>query len=210
MSDQARGIRREMGPLGFKYVGLNGKVIRNAAELKRIRSLAVPPAWTDVWICADPRGHLQATGRDARGRKQYRYHPDWRACRDENKYDRMQSFAAALADIRKRTRIRPRPAGAPAGEGAGDRGAVAREEPDPRGQRRVRQGEPVFRPDDAPQQSRGRQGLDTEVRVPREERRPPQRRRQRPPARAHRQAVPRPARARNCFSTSTTMARTRT
>ena len=82
-----------MGPLGFKYIGLNGKVIRNAAELKRIRSLAVPPAWTDVWICADPRGHLQATGRDARGRKQYRYHPDWRACRDENKYDRMQAFA---------------------------------------------------------------------------------------------------------------------
>ena len=103
VSDQARGIRREMGPLGFKYVGLNGKVIRNAAELKRIRSLAVPPAWTDVWICADPRGHLQATGRDARGRKQYRYHPDWRACRDENKYDRMQQFAAALPDIRKRT-----------------------------------------------------------------------------------------------------------
>ncbi len=103
VSDQGRGIRREMGPLGFKYVGLNGKVIRNAAELKRIRSLAVPPAWTDVWICADLRGHLQATGRDARGRKQYRYHADWRACRDENKYDRLQSFAAALADIRKRT-----------------------------------------------------------------------------------------------------------
>jgi DNA topoisomerase I len=103
VSDQARGIRREMGPLGFKYIGLNGKMIRNAAELKRIRSLAVPPAWTDVWICADPRGHLQATGRDARGRKQYRYHPDWRACRDENKYDRMQQFAAALPDIRKRT-----------------------------------------------------------------------------------------------------------
>jgi DNA topoisomerase I len=103
VSDQARGIRREMGPLGFKYIGSNGKMIRNAAELKRIRSLAVPPAWTDVWICADPRGHLQATGRDARGRKQYRYHPDWRACRDENKYDRMQQFAAALPDIRKRT-----------------------------------------------------------------------------------------------------------
>jgi DNA topoisomerase I len=103
VSDQARGIRREMGPLGFKYIGSNGKMIRNAAELKRIRSLAVPPAWTEVWICADPRGHLQATGRDARGRKQYRYHPDWRACRDENKYDRMQQFAAALPDIRKRT-----------------------------------------------------------------------------------------------------------
>ncbi len=101
--DDSRGIRRVMGPLGFKYIGPNGKVIRTAAELKRIRSLAVPPAWTDVWICADARGHLQATGRDARGRKQYRYHPEWRACRDENKYDRMQAFAAALPHIRKRT-----------------------------------------------------------------------------------------------------------
>src|SRR5918993_186629 len=101
--DDSRGIRREMGPLGLKYIGPNGKVKRNAAELNPFRSLAVPPAWTNVWICADPRGHLQATGRDARGRKQYRYHPDWRACRDENKYDRMQAFAAALPDIRKRT-----------------------------------------------------------------------------------------------------------
>lgn len=101
--DGARGIRREMGPLGFRYVGLDGKVIRKAAELKRIRMLAIPPAWTDVWICADPRGHLQATGRDARGRKQYRYHNDWRACRDETKFDRMQAFAAALPGVRERT-----------------------------------------------------------------------------------------------------------
>jgi len=101
--DDARGIRREMGQLGFKYIGLNGKVVRNAAELKRIRALAVPPAWTDVWICADPRGHLQATGRDARRRKQYRYHPEWRTCRDENKYDRLQAFAASLPTIRRRT-----------------------------------------------------------------------------------------------------------
>jgi DNA topoisomerase-1 len=101
--DDARGIRREMGPLGFRYIGVDGKVIRKAADLKRIRALAVPPAWTEVWICADPRGHLQATGRDARGRKQYRYHPDWRVCRDETKYDRMQQFAAALPGIRQRT-----------------------------------------------------------------------------------------------------------
>jgi DNA topoisomerase-1 len=101
--DDQRGIRRVMGPLGFKYVGPDGKVIRKAAELKRIRSLAVPPAWTEVWICADPRGHLQATGRDAKGRKQYRYHPEWRVCRDETKFDRMQAFAAALPGIRRRT-----------------------------------------------------------------------------------------------------------
>ena len=101
--DDRRGIRREMGPLGFRYRGADGKLIRSAAELKRIRTLAIPPAWTDVWICADPRGHLQATGRDARGRKQYRYHNDWRASRDETKFDRMQAFAAALPGIRKQT-----------------------------------------------------------------------------------------------------------
>jgi DNA topoisomerase-1 len=77
--------------------------VRNAADLKRIRALAIPPAWTHVWICRDPKGHLQATGRDARGRKQYRYHVDWRACRDETKFDRMQAFAGALPAIRART-----------------------------------------------------------------------------------------------------------
>jgi DNA topoisomerase I len=92
-----------MGPLGFRYVSPDGKTIRKASELKRIRALAIPPAWTDVWICADPRGHLQATGRDARGRKQYRYHPDWRVCRDETKFDRMQAFAGKLPAIRRRT-----------------------------------------------------------------------------------------------------------
>jgi DNA topoisomerase-1 len=97
------GIRRQMGALGFKYVRPDGRVIRRPCELKRIAKLAVPPAWTDVWICPDPRGHLQATGRDARGRKQYRYHPDWRASRDETKYDRMPAFASALPKIRART-----------------------------------------------------------------------------------------------------------
>jgi DNA topoisomerase I len=101
--DDRPGIRREMGPLGFRYIGPDGKVIRRPAELKRLRALAVPPAWTNVWICPDPRGHLQATGRDARGRKQYRYHPQWRTCRDETKYDRLQAFAAALPTIRART-----------------------------------------------------------------------------------------------------------
>jgi DNA topoisomerase-1 len=92
-----------MGALGFRYIGPCGKVIRKSSVLARIRALAIPPAWKDVWICADPRGHLQATGRDARGRKQYRYHPDWRATRDGNKFDRMQAFAAALPTIRART-----------------------------------------------------------------------------------------------------------
>src|SRR5919109_1059741 len=103
VSDATRGIRREMGPLGFKYIGPGGKVIHKAAELRRIRSLVIPPAWTEVWICADPRGHLQATGRDARGRKQYRYHPRWREVRDAVKYDRMLAFAEALPRVRERT-----------------------------------------------------------------------------------------------------------
>jgi DNA topoisomerase-1 len=103
VTDTRPGIRREMGALGFKYVGVNGRVIRNKAEITRINRLAVPPAWTDVWICPEPRGHIQATGRDAKGRKQYRYHPAWRASRDDNKYDRMLAFADALPKIRQRT-----------------------------------------------------------------------------------------------------------
>jgi DNA topoisomerase-1 len=92
-----------MGRLGFRYLGPDGTVLRDLRTLQRIRALAIPPAWTDVWICADGRGHLQATGRDAKGRKQYRYHPGWRACRDMTKYDRMAEFAAALPAIRRRT-----------------------------------------------------------------------------------------------------------
>jgi DNA topoisomerase I len=103
VTDDRPGIRREMSSLGFKYYRPDGRLIRRPAELKRIASLAVPPAWKDVWICPDGRGHLQATGRDARGRKQYRYHPNWRQTRDETKYERMPAFAAALPKIRGRT-----------------------------------------------------------------------------------------------------------
>jgi DNA topoisomerase I len=103
VSDARPGIRREMSSLGFKFTGVNNRVIRDKAEIARINKLAIPPAWTDVWICPDPRGHIQATGRDAKGRKQYRYHPQWRECRDGNKYDRMLAFADALPKIRQRT-----------------------------------------------------------------------------------------------------------
>ena len=92
-----------MGTLGFRYVRPDGRTMSNQAELKRIRALAIPPAWTDVWICRDGRGHVQATGRDAKGRKQYRYHESWHACRGETKFDRMTAFAAALPGIRIRT-----------------------------------------------------------------------------------------------------------
>ena len=95
---------RKMSSLGFKYYRPDGRVVRQASELKRIARLVIPPAWTDVWICPDPRGHIQATGRDARGRKQYRYHPDWRRVRDETKFERLAVFAAALPKIRMRTR----------------------------------------------------------------------------------------------------------
>jgi DNA topoisomerase-1 len=103
VSDAQPGIRRKHGPHGVSYIGRDGRVVRRTAEITRIQALAVPPAWTDVWICADPRGHIQATGRDAKRRKQYRYHRDWRATRDETKFDRMQAFAAALPILRRRT-----------------------------------------------------------------------------------------------------------
>jgi len=96
------GIRRIRQGDGFAYVGTNGKRIRAKAELDRIRRLAIPPAYEQVWICVRPDGHLQATGRDARGRKQYRYHPEWRIAKDRHKFDRMLEFGAVLPKIRKR------------------------------------------------------------------------------------------------------------
>ena len=102
-SDRQPGIRRTKHGSTFRYFDANGRRVTNPDELGRIRSLVIPPAWQDVWICAEPRGHLQATGRDARGRKQYRYHPKWRQVRDETKYDRMIGFAQALPKIRRHT-----------------------------------------------------------------------------------------------------------
>jgi DNA topoisomerase I len=113
VDDTRPGIRREMGTLGFKYIGVNGRVIRNKADITRLNKLAIPPAWTNVWICPDTRGHIQATGRDAKGRKQYRYHPRWRESRDETKYDRMLAFADALPKIRHRTTVDLAKAGLP-------------------------------------------------------------------------------------------------
>ena len=90
------------GPNGFNYRDIHGELIAEMETLGRIKSLAIPPAWTDVWICPSPNGHIQATGRDARGRKQYRYHPRWRQTRDETKYGRMLVFSRALPRIRAR------------------------------------------------------------------------------------------------------------
>jgi DNA topoisomerase-1 len=96
-----RGFRREGTPEAFHYVDSDGRKLRSSDVLARIRTLAIPPAWTSVWICEDPQGHLQATGRDARGRLQYRYHSQWRAQRDEYKFDRLAEFGAALPAIRE-------------------------------------------------------------------------------------------------------------
>lgn len=104
VSDASPGIRRRRAGSGFGYVGPAGRAVRDADTLVRIRHLVIPPAWTDVWICPDPRGHIQAVGRDGRGRKQYRYHENWRAVRDEDKYGRMMQFVRALPKIRRRVR----------------------------------------------------------------------------------------------------------
>jgi DNA topoisomerase-1 len=101
VTDARPGIRRLRHGKGFRYVDASGAPVRDQKVLDRIRILAIPPAWTDVWICASPSGHLQATGRDARGRKQYRYHPEWRRTRDETKYAMLPAFARALPAIRE-------------------------------------------------------------------------------------------------------------
>ena len=102
VSDTVPGIRRRRCGKGFRYIDPEGKTVRDKETLARIRSLVIPPAWTGVWICPNPKGHLQVTGRDARGRKQSRYHPRWREVRDETKYERMMIFGAALPSIRER------------------------------------------------------------------------------------------------------------
>ena len=102
VDDTQPGLRRKKLRGKFIYLDAQGERIRDQAEIDRINKLAIPPAYTDVWICADPCGHLQATGRDARGRKQYRYHPRWREIRDTDKYERMLEFGNALPKLRKR------------------------------------------------------------------------------------------------------------
>jgi len=100
VSDSKPGIRREKDGDSVRYLDAKGEPVDDDTTLKRIKSLVIPPAWTDVWICPQANGHLQATGRDARGRKQYRYHPKWRNVRDEVKYERMINFGKSLPTIR--------------------------------------------------------------------------------------------------------------
>ena len=102
VTDTSPGIRRKKVATRMVYLDPDGKIIRDAETLGRIKSLAIPPAWRNVWICSMAHGHVQATGLDAKGRKQYRYHPRWREVRDETKYDRMLVFARVLPKIRRR------------------------------------------------------------------------------------------------------------
>lgn len=113
--DNRPGIRREMGKgdSSFVYVAPDGTEITDEATLQRIHALAIPPAYTNVWICPHTNGHIQATARDARGRKQYRYHERWRTLRDQTKYDRMLAFAGALPKLRARVEADLRRAGMP-------------------------------------------------------------------------------------------------
>ena len=116
VSDRGPGITRQRRGSGFSYRDENGRAITDTATLKRIRSIVIPPAWTDVWISPIEHGHIQATGRDARRRKQYRYHPRWHAVRDESKYGRLEDFGRALprlraavnADLRREGLVRER------------------------------------------------------------------------------------------------------
>src|SRR5437879_8226539 len=101
-NDSMPGITRHKARNGFDYRLPDGSLVRDLATVKRIHALAIPPAWADVWICRDPNGHLQATGRDQRGRKQYRYHPRWREVRDEAKYEKLLTFGQVLPVIRAR------------------------------------------------------------------------------------------------------------
>jgi DNA topoisomerase-1 len=113
VTDAGPGIRRTRAGRGFSYIGTDGQRITDRRRIERIKALAIPPAWTDVWISPTRRGHIQATGRDARGRKQYRYHPRWHDKRDEVKFGRMLAFASALPEIRARTEADLRRQGLP-------------------------------------------------------------------------------------------------
>jgi DNA topoisomerase-1 len=112
-SDEDPGCTRKLQGAHFVFFNPKGERIRDEPTIARFRKLAIPPAYQDVWICADPKGHLQATGQDARGRKQYRYHPFWRAQRDETKFEHMLKFGRALPKIRRRVKLDLRKPGLP-------------------------------------------------------------------------------------------------
>ena len=142
VTDASPGFKRVNCRGGFRFVDLEGRPVRDPDTLKRISSLVIPPAWTRVWICPVANGHLQATGRDARGRKQSRYHPRWRETRDETKYERMLLFGDALPKIRAQGGEGSRAAWTATSQSPGDDRAADGDDLHPRGQRRIRTREP--------------------------------------------------------------------
>ena len=165
VNDARPGISRRRRGKGWSYRRPDGKPV-SAAERAWIEAVVIPPAWTDVWISPLPDGHILATGRDQRGRKQYRYHPRWREVRDGNKYHRMSDFAGALPTLRERIEQDLRRRGLAPQQGPRGRGPPARRHPDPDRQRRVRGGQRVLRPDHAAGRSRQHLGGHRRVRVP--------------------------------------------
>ena len=139
VSDEAPGISRHKARNGFDYRAAEGDLVRDIETPRRIRALAIPPAWTGVWICASPNGHIQATGRDARGRKQYRYHLRWREVRAETKFGKMLEFARGLPHIRPRRDRSAAPRPAARARAGGDR-AVAGADAAPHRQQRIFEG----------------------------------------------------------------------
>ena len=113
IKSKSAGITRTRSGRGFRYINANNEQIRDAETLDRIRALVIPPAWNDVWICDDPRGYVQATGRDERGRKQSIYHPDWRAHREAQKFESLVKIKRAVARVRKTGQAHLRQVGLP-------------------------------------------------------------------------------------------------
>ena len=136
--DTRPGIRRRRYGKGFRYIGLDGSVIKDVEVLRRIRSLVIPPAWTDVWICNNRQRPPAGDGPRRAGRKQSRYHPRWREVRDETKYERMLLVRRSAAQDSRAGRGGPGAARVAARKGARYRGAAARDHPHPRRQRGVR------------------------------------------------------------------------
>jgi len=134
VTDARPGIRRKKAGTGFSYTRPDGSRLTEPDTLKRIRALAIPPAWTDVWICPFPDGHIQATGRDAKGRKQYRYHARFREVRESTKYEHVVAFADSLPSIRETIREHMALRGLPRGKSSGNRRASLGHHADPRGE----------------------------------------------------------------------------
>ena len=170
VTDGFAGISRRRSGKGWSYYDEDGARIAEMITRERLNALAIPPAWINVWICPDPDGHIQVTARDARGRKQYRYHASYRAARDQSKFRRMLEFSEILPLLRERVELRSargRPDAAPA---ARHGGAAAGQVADPRGQRRIRARKPFLRPDDDAQQACAGGGAAVALQLPRQER----------------------------------------